>query len=116
MNRYCHSQRPCSNRMSTNLQKQIDDLEAALIADLATDPKARELNIRLASELNTALVQLRDGKADGLLFLRAAETCRTLAADTTDLMIKSNLQSLATALRESPRDVKRSSLPARYRL
>ena len=34
----------------------------------------------------------------GCFFLRAAETCRTLAADTTDLMMKSNLQSLAAAL------------------
>ena len=84
----------------SDIKKQIAELETqtaevALIASLATDPKARVKSARLAEELDAALVKLRNGTADKDFLLQAAKTCRTLATETGDMMMKFNLELLA---------------------
>jgi hypothetical protein len=81
------------------LRKHVADLEAkaaeaALIADLATDPTARVKYARLAQELAQAIDGLRLDDPDRRFLLLQAEKCRILAAETTGEM-HADLHALA---------------------
>jgi len=74
-----------------NLRKRIAELEAkaveaALIADLATEPAARVRYTRLAQELAQAIEGLNPQAPDRQFLLLQAEKCRSLAAETTGAM------------------------------
>ena len=82
------------------LRKHIAELEAkaaeaALIAELATDPVARVRYARLAQELAQVIEGLNPEVPDRQFLLQQAEKCRGLAAETTGAM-QADLLGLAS--------------------
>jgi len=83
-----------------NLRKHISELEtkaaaASLIADLATDPKARVIYTRLAKQLAEAIEGLRLGAPDREFLILQAAKCRAFADETKDAEMRADLQKLA---------------------
>ena len=83
-----------------NLRRHIAELEtkaaeASLIADLASDPKARVTYARLAKELAEAINGLRLGAPDREFLILQATKCRAIADETRDAEMRADLQKLA---------------------
>jgi len=93
------------------LRKHISELEAkaaeaSLIADLATDPKARVTYTRLAKELAEAIEGLRLGAPDQEFLMLQAAKCRAMADETTDAVMRADLQKLAADFETKARQLK----------